>query len=160
MHGTGEGRRRSSLLGSAVVLLAFGAAGCDAPQAVVEIVGPAGGAVVEGPNVRVVLAARGVEIAPASEERPGTGHHHLFVDRDLTPLGDTIPSGVSGILHLGRGQTEFVLEGLAPGAHRVIALLADWAHVPLHPPAADTVEFTVVGPPVPAAAAERPLQPR
>ncbi len=109
----------------------------------VEIVEPADAALVTGPEVRVLLAARGVEIAPASDEREGTAHHHLFIDRDLTPLGDTIPSGVTGILHLGRGQTEFLLQGLGAGEHTVIAVLANRAHVPLDPPARDTVRFTV-----------------
>ena len=118
--------------------------GCGGTEPIsVEIVEPADGAVLSDTNVRVVLRATGVEIAPASEERPGTAHHHLFVDRDVTPLSDTIPAGVLGILHLGRGQTEFVLERLEPGEHVVIALLADRAHVPLDPPAADTVRFTV-----------------
>ncbi len=109
----------------------------------VEIVEPADAALVTGPEVRVLLAVRGVEIAPASDEREGTAHHHLFIDRDLTPLGDTIPSGVTGILHLGRGQTEFLLQGLGAGEHTVIAVLANRAHVPLDPPARDTVRFTV-----------------
>ena len=109
----------------------------------VDIVRPVDGAVVNGPDVRIVLAADGVEIAPASEERSGTAHHHLFIDRALTPPGDTIPSGLTGIVHLGRGQTEFAVQGLAAGTHSVIAVLADWAHLPLDPLATDTVRFTV-----------------
>ncbi|UCG75689.1 MAG: DUF4399 domain-containing protein [Gemmatimonadota bacterium] len=109
----------------------------------VEIVAPEEGAVLPDGNVRVVLRARAVQIAPVAAEREGTAHHHLFIDRDITPLSDTIPAGVLGILHLGGGETEFVLEELEPGAHRVIAVLADRSHVPLSPPAADTVHFTV-----------------
>ena len=109
----------------------------------VDIVEPVDEAVVNDSDVRIVLSAAGVEIAPASEERSGTAHHHLFVDRPLTPPSDTIPAGVTGIIHLGRGQTEFVLQGLAPGTHSVIAVLADWAHLPLDPLATDTVRFTV-----------------
>ena len=108
----------------------------------VKITAPAHGATLSGP-VKVTLAATGVEIVPATDERPGTGHHHLFVDRDLTPTNDTIPRGVTGILHLGRGQTEFVLDSLKPGPHRVIAVVADWKHVPLKPLVVDTVRFTV-----------------
>ncbi len=126
------------------VLLAAAACAGGEGSARVHIVEPADGAVVNSGDVRVVLAATGVEIAPASEQRSGTAHHHLFVDRDLTPLSDTIPSGVTGILHLGRGQTEFLLQTLAPGEHTVIAVLANWAHVPLSPPALDTVRFTVL----------------
>lgn len=126
------------------LLLAVLACGGDAAQlATVEIVEPADRAVVSGSDVRVVLAVRGVEITPATEQREGTAHHHLFVDHDLTPLSDTIPAGVTGILHLGRGQTEFLLQNLTPGEHIVIAVLANWAHVPLSPPALDTVRFTV-----------------
>jgi hypothetical protein len=96
-----------------------------------------------GLTFAIVLAAAGVEIVPATEERSGTAHHHLYIDRALTPSSDTIPAGVTGIIHLGRGQTEFVVQGLAPGEHTVIAVLADWAHVPLDPLATDTVRFSV-----------------
>jgi len=111
-------------------------------HAKVKIVAPANGATVSGP-VKVILQATGVEIVAATVERPGTGHHHLFVDHDLTPADDTMPRGVTGILHLGRGQTEFVLDSLAPGPHRVIAVVANWKHVPLKPLVVDTVRFTV-----------------
>jgi len=114
-----------------------------APRAVrVTIREPAHGETYEG-SVRIVLVTEGIEIAPVAEARPGTAHHHLFVDVDLTPLGDMIPAGDSSIIHLGGGQTEHVLEGLAAGSHRVIALLADPAHIPLDPPAGDTVEFVI-----------------
>ena len=108
----------------------------------VKITSPKNGATVTGP-VKVTLKATGVEIVPATVERPGTGHHHLFVDHDLTPINDTIPKGTTGIIHLGRGQTEFVLDSLQPGPHRIIAVVADWRHIPLNPLVADTVRFTV-----------------
>lgn len=132
-------------LGLAVALLAGWGCGAGEQVPAVEIREPADAAAVPGPNVRVTLGARGVAIAPAADERPGTAHHHLFIDRELTRLGDTIPSGVSGIIHLGRGQTDFMILGLSRGNHRVIALLADRDHVPLDPSAADTVRFTVTG---------------
>jgi len=117
-------------------------AGTPTKGATVKITTPARGATLTGP-VKITLVATGVEIVPATDERPGTGHHHLFVDRDVTPVGDTIPRGVTGILHLGRGQTEFVLDSLKPGPHRVIAVVGDWRHIPLKPLVADTVRFTV-----------------
>jgi hypothetical protein len=67
----------------------------------------------------------------------------LFIDQTLTPPSETIPAGVSGIVHLGSGQTEFVVQGLAAGTHSVIAVLADRAHLPLDPLTTDTVRFTV-----------------
>jgi len=108
----------------------------------VSITSPRNGATVTGP-VLIKLAATGVRIVPATVEQPGTGHHHLFVDHDLTWVNDTIPKGSPGILHLGRGQTEFALDSLTPGPHRVIAVIADWRHIPLNPLVADTVTFTV-----------------
>jgi len=131
----------SKLVFGAAILLPVAAPAQTAP-ARVKIVSPANGATVSGP-VKVILQATGVEIVPATVERPGTGHHHLFVDHDLTPVDDTIPRGVTGILHLGRGQTEFVLDSLKPGPHRVIAVVADWKHIPLKPLVVDTVRFTV-----------------
>ncbi len=133
--------RLALALGAATLLP--GAAQAQASRrAKVKITAPSNGATVSGP-VKVTLRATGVEIVPATDERPGTGHHHLFVDHDLTPVDDTIPRGVTGILHLGRGQTEFVLDSLKPGPHRVIAMVADWRHVPLKPLVVDTVRFTV-----------------
>lgn len=126
----------------AATLLPPTAQGQGVKQASVKITSPTKGATVTSP-VLVKLTAVGVRITPATVEEPGTGHHHLFVDHDLTPLSDTIPRGKTGIIHLGRGQTEFQLDSLAPGPHRVIAVIADWRHVPLNPPVVDTVTFTV-----------------
>jgi hypothetical protein len=108
----------------------------------VKITSPKNGATVTGP-VTVTLQATGVQIVPATVERPGTGHHHLFVDHDLRWINDTIPEGSPGIIHLDRGQTECILDSLKPGPHRIIAVLADWRHIPLNPLVTDTVKFTV-----------------
>lgn len=118
------------------------AAAQAAPAISVEITEPVEGATVASP-VKVVLKTAGIEIVAATDERPGTGHHHLFVDHPLTPPNDTIPRGVTGILHLGRGQTEMVLDSLKPGPHRVIDVVGDFKHRPLTPTVADTVHFTV-----------------
>lgn len=117
-------------------------AGDRARPATVQITAPENGATVSSP-VTLKLEATGVRIAPASDEKAGSAHHHLFVDHELTWLNDTIPQGSPGIIHLARGQTEFVLDSLTPGPHRVIALLSHWNHVPLNPLTADTVTFTV-----------------
>ena len=112
----------------------------------VRITSPPNNGVVMGSTVHVVLEAEGITIAPASEERPGTAHHHLFLDTDLTPPEVKIPQGTTGIIHLGRGQTEFTFDKVAPGPHRLIAELADFNHIPLKPLAVDTVRFTVKAP--------------
>lgn len=114
----------------------------NTPASVV-IGAPASGDTVRGTAVHIELAANGVELAPATEERAGTAHHHLFLDVDPGPLDQKIPSGVTGIIHLGRAQTEFHWDSVAPGPHRIIAILADWQHVPLPGAAADTAHFIV-----------------
>jgi hypothetical protein len=118
------------------------ALGAQAKSATVQITSPKNGATVSNP-VTIKLVATGVRIAAASDQSTGSTHHHLFVDHDLNWLSDTIPQGSPGIIHLAGGQTEFVLDSLKPGPHRVIALLAHWNHVPLYPLVADTVVFTV-----------------
>ena len=128
-------------LGTAALLAACGRA--SPPPARVTIVTPAEGDTVRGSAVHVTLSASGVELAPAAEERAGTAHHHLFLDVETSPLDQKIPAGVTGIIHLGRAQTAFHWDSVAPGRHRIIAVLADWSHVPLVPPATDTVQFVV-----------------
>lgn len=138
---TGSGERGAVLLGALLWLAA-----CQGrPAVTVSITGPAEGDTVRGTAVHVTLAASGIEIAPASEQRAGIAHHHLFLDVDPTPATDTIPAGVTGIIHLGRAQTEFHWDSVAPGPHRIIAVLADAWHLPLTPLVADTVHFVVAG---------------
>ena len=127
----------------ALLVAACRGGGTSASAVTVSITMPADGDTVTGTSVHVMLAATGIEIAPASEERRGTAHHHLFFDVDLTPPGDTIPAGVAGIRHLGRAQTEFTWDSVPPGPHRIIAVLADSWHVPLAPLAVDTINVVV-----------------
>jgi hypothetical protein len=118
-----------------------------APEKRVEIVAPADGDTVVGPEVEVVLRAVGVRVAPALGERvEGEGHHHLFVDTEVTPPGDTIPKDVPGIVHLGTGAERFVVKDLAPGPHRIVAVFAWGDHVPIPDVAPDTVRIVVQAP--------------
>jgi hypothetical protein len=133
--GLGIGSQRAAAQGTAP------AAPATPPK--VTIVSPKNGDVVTGPSVHVVLTATGVEIAPIAEHRAGTAHHHLFLDTNVTPSDSAIPAGVPGIVHLGKGQSEYTFDTVAPGPHRLIDVLADPTHVPLKPLVADTVKFTV-----------------
>ena len=123
-----------------------GMAEMPAGAQMVHITQPQNGATVTGPDVTVTLQAMGLRIVEAGVFEPGTGHHHIFVNTDVTPMGDVIPAGQPGITHLGLAQTEHVLEGLAPGEYRLIAVVGDGAHISLDPPVHDTVVFTVVPP--------------
>ncbi len=114
----------------------------EAMPATVRITQPEDGSTT-GPDVLVILETEGIEIVSITPPVMGTGHHHVYVDADLTPLGEMIPQGDPLIIHKGDGASEIQLEGLAPGPHRLIAVVADPAHIPLDPPVIDTVHFTV-----------------
>lgn len=135
--------------------LALAACGADAePEAApaaaepemiasVEILAPADGSTVEGSSVTVRLSASGVRIVQAGDTTSGTGHHHLYLDDDLTPADQPVPSVPGRIIHMGDGSAEYTFEDVAPGEHRLIAVVADGVHVPLQPWVVDTVTFTV-----------------
>lgn len=134
---------RSTRHGACRVIAAAALAACAGPRPAVHIGEPAEGATLSGPAVHVVLEVRGVELAPAADQRPGTAHHHLFLDVDPSPAGEAIPMGVPGFIHLGKAQTEFTIDSVPPGRHRIIAVLADPSHLPLPDAVRDTVFVTV-----------------
>ena len=131
-----------AVVGIAVAIVVLACRGPSARPAV-TIDTPAAEDTVRGTAVHVTLTAHGIELAPAADEKAGTAHHHLFLDVDPGPLDQKIPSGATGIIHLGRAQTEFHWDSVTPGSHRIIAVLADWQHIPLSSAGTDTVRFVV-----------------
>ena len=113
----------------------------------VQITSPAEGDTLTGSAVHIMLGASGIEIAPAADARPETAHHHLYLDVDFPMVETAIPSGQSGVIHLGQAQTDYHWDGVAPGPHRIIAVLAEPGHIPLRPWVTDTVNFVVKAPP-------------
>jgi hypothetical protein len=137
---------------SLIALCALGLAACGggeggeempAPMGSVTILEPADGSTVAGPNVMVRLSTNGVPIVPAGDLTPGTGHHHLYLDADVESMAAPVPTVPGSIVHMGNAASEFTFENVAPGQHRLIAVVADGVHVPLDPPVMDTVTFTV-----------------
>lgn len=121
-----------------------GEGGGEASGARVEIVSPADGSTVDGAEVRVVLETYGATVEAAdNRQTEGRGHHHIYLDTDLTPANEPIPAGVDGIVHMGNAAEEYVFTNLAPGEHRLIARFAYGDHTPIESVAADTVVFTV-----------------
>jgi hypothetical protein len=112
------------------------------PGASVWFVEPQEGASVRSP-VHVVFGISGMELAPAGEQRPGTGHHHLIVDAPLPPFDAPIPKDEHH-LHFGNAQTEVDVT-LPPGPHTLQLLLGDYLHVPHDPPVYSApLQITVV----------------
>jgi hypothetical protein len=115
----------------------------DAPIGTVTIQEPANGAEVMGTTVTVSLSVAGFPIVVAGDMTPGTGHHHLYLDADVTDVTVPVPAVPGSIVHMGDGSSGFTFEDVAPGEHRLIAVVADGAHVALQPLVVDTVVFTV-----------------
>ena len=129
------------MIPSRLALLGLMLVACsDSPS--VQIVLPAEGPFEEGSSVMVTLEVSGLTIAIAGTTDPGTGHHHLMIDRDLPVGGLPIPS-FPGQVHLGQGQVEYEIEGLDAGEHMIIAVVGNGTHIPLDPWVVDTVRFVI-----------------
>jgi hypothetical protein len=109
----------------------------------VSIVSPASGDTVAAGSVEVTLSADGLAILPAGDTTANSGHHHLFLDADVSPAGQPIPAVPGSIVHMGDASSSYLFENVAPGEHRLIAVVGDWQHVPLEPMVVDTVMFVV-----------------
>lgn len=108
----------------------------------VTIITPMNGALINGNQISVTLAST-VEILPAGDLTEGSGHHHLYLNADLTPADQPVPSVPGSIIHMGDASASYVFEDVEPGEYTLIAVVADGVHVPLQPWVVDTVTFTV-----------------
>jgi hypothetical protein len=137
----------------AVGLAALLAAGCgdsgpSGPKrtpspagAKVMILEPKDGAEVTSP-VTVKFGIEGMTLAPAGEEKPNAGHHHVLIDTKIADINAPIPAD-DNHKHFGKAQTEAQLE-LKPGKHTLQLLLADHNHIPHDPVVqSDVITITV-----------------
>ena len=74
----------------------------------------------------VKMGVCGMDVQAAGEEVEGTGHHHLIIDGDCIPEGETVPKDANH-KHFGKGQTEAVLN-LTPGEHTLALQFANGVH--------------------------------
>ena len=114
--------------GAALVVLSQVAAAAEA-----YIISPQDGETVSSPFV-VRFGLKGMGVAPAGIDMPGTGHHHLIIDAPLPAAGQPVPFD-DNHKHFGKGQTEAELS-LPPGEHTLQLILGDHTHVPHDPPVA------------------------
>lgn len=132
-------RWRSQVMAACLAFAAFGIAGAQASQHPWLVPPPkydpqayftnlASGAQVQSPFV-VKFGMSYWGIAPAGQDHPLTGHHHLLVDQKL-PADIQAPIPFSEkYMHFGKGQMEAILN-LPPGKHTLRLLLADHQHRP------------------------------
>ena len=114
----------------------------------VTILTPAEGDTV-GPDIRVTLGVTGITIEQANNlHEDGKGHHHLLLDTTLVALDAPIPptsqaQAARQFVHLGTGAAEHTFTGVAPGPHRIIAVVAYGDHIPMAGTMTDTVNVVV-----------------
>lgn len=107
-------------------------AGSAPPGAKVYFVNLKDGDTVKSPFL-VQFGLDGMRVAKAGMNIPGTGHHHLLINRELTDedKGYAIPAD-DHHRHFGGAQTEVELT-LAPGTYTLLLVLGDGDHVPFEP---------------------------
>lgn len=139
-------RRNSIILGAICLALSISsyARSPASADAKIFIRSPQDGATVTNPVV-IHFGVRGMEIAPAGEDKPNSGHYHLLIDVDtLPPMDQPIPND-GRHLHFGKGQTETTLQ-LPPGQHTLQLLMGDYQHIPHKPPViSNKITITVKG---------------
>ena len=79
--------------------------------------------------VTIIFGSSNLNIAPAGDNQPNSGHHHLLVDLDKLPALDMPLPASDQVIHFGKGQTEATI-ALSPGSHSLQLLLGNYAHVP------------------------------
>ena len=79
--------------------------------------------------VTIIFGSSNLNIAPAGDNQPNSGHHHLLVDMEELPALDMPLPASDQVIHFGKGQTEATIE-LSPGSHSLQLLLGNYAHVP------------------------------
>jgi hypothetical protein len=101
----------------------------------IYIISPKSGAKVTSP-VTIKFGHKGLDIAPAGDKTPNTGHFHLLIDQGLpSDLSVPLPAN-DNILHYGKAQTEATLDAtkLPPGKHTLQLVMGDGSHIPHSPP--------------------------
>ena len=136
-------RLRNFSLAAAVALAVLTVAGCASmsePAQSVSLIEPAHGATVSSP-FKVRFGVKGMAVEPAGDIKPNSGHHHLVINGDAVPTGQSVPF-TERSLHFGKGQTETELT-LPPGSYSLTAQFANGAHQSYGKPMSQTIRVTV-----------------
>jgi hypothetical protein len=101
---------------------------------------PLDNAEVSSPFV-VKFGVKDLEVAPAGEIKPNSGHHHLLINLDSIAPGENIPADEKHI-HFGKGQTETSLT-LDPGTYKITLQFANGAHQSYGPALSKSISVVV-----------------
>ncbi len=130
----------TSFAASALVLTIAGCASTMAPSQAASILEPANNATVLT-TFKVRFGIKGMEVAPAGDIVANSGHHHLLINLDAVPAGESVPFSEKH-LHFGKGQTETDVT-LPPGVYKLTAQFANGAHQSYGPAMSQLIKITV-----------------
>ena len=126
---------RMALLCSALALLPTAVLAEAKPtpkDAMIYIMYPEDGASVKG-SFLCRFGLRNMGVAPAGNDFPNTGHHHLLIETNEAINPDEPIPHDKNHLHFGAGETEARLD-LQPGKHTLQLVLGDGNHYSFTPP--------------------------
>jgi phage baseplate assembly protein gpV len=108
----------------------------------VSFASPKDGAKLHGETL-IKFQVEGMTLTPAGENvlDKTSGHHHLIIDGEPTPVGSIVPADATH-LHFGKAQTETKLK-LEPGPHTLTLQFADGAHASYGPAMSATIHVEV-----------------
>lgn len=92
----------------------------------------------------VKFEVTGMEVVPAGENVPNSGHHHLLIDvNEIASASQPLPT-TDNIIHYGKGDTEAEIT-LPPGRHTLQLMFADYRHMLFDPVVmSEQIDITVV----------------
>lgn len=130
-----QGVRTLAAVGSAIGMLAAGAAVAEAQEARVFFVTPADGSAHSDDVIDIEFGAEHYPISAIPEgfdqetgtPRDGVGHYHLGYDTGCLPVGEIIPQG-GGWQHFGDGSSTTTLENAPAGPYELTVQIGDDQH--------------------------------
>jgi Domain of unknown function (DUF4399) len=130
----------NSFATAALVLTISGCASTMAPSQAVSILEPTNNATVPT-TFKVRFGVKGMAVAPAGDIVANSGHHHLLINLDSLPAGESIPF-TEKHMHFGKGQTEAEVK-LPPGVYKLTAQFANGAHQSYGKAMSESITVTV-----------------
>jgi hypothetical protein len=101
---------------------------------------PHDGAGVSSP-VTMSFAVEGMEVRPAGDMTPDTGHFCLLLDYGPVPQGEVVPA-IDRVWHFSEGQSSVSLP-LPPGRHGLTLQFDNGAHVSYGPQMSKTINVQI-----------------
>jgi Domain of unknown function (DUF4399) len=125
---------------TALVLSIAGCASTPMPSQAMSILEPANHATVPT-TFKVRFGVKGMVVTPAGDILANSGHHHLLINLDAIPAGESVPF-TEQHMHFGKGQTDAEIK-LAPGVYKLTAQFANGAHQSYGKAMSDSITVTV-----------------